>query len=69
MPLLDDFWGNAVFSVTPTIVVGLIFWFVMRAIVRADRTERRVYSQIEAEERAKADQPAASASAPVTPVE
>jgi hypothetical protein len=37
----------------PTILVGLIFWMVMRAIIRADRTERKVYAEIEAEERAK----------------
>lgn len=49
----DDFWGNAVFSVTPTIIVGLIFWFVMRAIIRADRAERQTFAQIEDEERAR----------------
>ena len=49
----QEFWTNAIYSVTPTILVGLIFWFVIRAIIRADRTERKVYSQIEAEERAK----------------
>jgi hypothetical protein len=54
----EEFWANAVFSVTPTILVGLIFWFVMRAIFRADRTERKVYSRIEAEERAKLNQSA-----------
>jgi hypothetical protein len=46
-------WGGIVFALTPTICLGLIFWFVMRAILRADRTERKVYSKIEAEERAK----------------
>ena len=51
--MLDDYWANAIFSVTPTIVVGLIFWFAMRAIIRADRAERRAYSDIEAEERAR----------------
>lgn len=51
--MLQDFWANAAFSVTPTILVGLIFWLAMRAIFRADRTERKVYSEIEAEERAK----------------
>ena len=45
--------GGIIFSVTPTICVGLIFWFAMRAILRADRTERKVYAQVEAEERAK----------------
>lgn len=55
----QEFWSNALFSVTPTILVGLIFWFVMRSIIRADRTERKVYSEIEAEERAKMGLPPA----------
>jgi flagellar biosynthesis/type III secretory pathway M-ring protein FliF/YscJ len=46
-------WGGIIFSLAPTICVGLIFWFVMRAILRADRTERKEYARIEAEERAK----------------
>ena len=46
-------WGNIIFALAPTICVGLIFWFVMRAILRSDRTERKVYARIEAEERAK----------------
>ncbi|MBX3100696.1 MAG: hypothetical protein KF761_14105 [Salinibacterium sp.] len=57
----QEFWSNALFSVTPTILVGLIFWFVLRAIIRSDRTERKVYAQIEAEERAKLGLPAKSA--------
>jgi hypothetical protein len=48
-----DFWGNAIFSLIPTIALGLVFWFVIRAIIRADRNERKVYSQMEAEERAR----------------
>lgn len=44
-------WNNAILTLTPTVLVGLIFWFVMRAIIRADRTERKVKSKIEAEER------------------
>ncbi|MHA6693391.1 hypothetical protein [Homoserinimonas sp. A520] len=51
--MLEDFWANAVFSVTPTILIGLVFWQIMRVIIRADRTERTVYARIEAEERAK----------------
>ena len=47
--------GAIVFSVTPTIVVGLIFWFIVRALLRSDRTERAVYARVEAEERAKAE--------------
>jgi len=50
---VTDFWSNAIFSITPTILVGLLFWFIMRSIIRADRTERAVYAKIEAEERAK----------------
>ncbi len=49
----EDFWGNAIFSVTPTIIVGLIFWFLMRVIIRADRSERDVFAQVEDEERAR----------------
>lgn len=51
--MIENFWGNAAFSVIPTILVGLIFWLVMRSIFRADRTERKVYAEIEAEERAR----------------
>ena len=50
---VDNFWVNAAWSITPTILVGLIFWLVLRTILHADRTERKVYAQIEAEERAK----------------
>lgn len=51
--MLQDFWANAIYSVVPTILVGLIFWLVLRSIIHADRTERKVYAEIEAEERAK----------------
>jgi len=53
----QDFWSNAIFSLVPTVLVGLIFWFVIRSILRADRTERKAYAEIEAEERAKAGLP------------
>ena len=58
---MTDFWSNAIFSITPTILVGLIFWFIMRSIIRADRTERAVYAKIEAEERAKLGLPPVAA--------
>lgn len=38
-------------------IIGAFFRFVIRAISQADRTERRVYKQIEDEERAKAGLP------------
>ncbi|WP_199176626.1 hypothetical protein [Subtercola sp. Z020] len=40
-------------ALLPTIAIGLLFWFVMRAIVRSDKSERKVLARIEAEERAK----------------
>jgi hypothetical protein len=46
-------WGGIIFALAPTICLGVIFWFVMRAILHADRTERKVYARIEAQERAK----------------
>ena len=49
----QEFWANAVFSVVPTLLFGVLFWFVFRAIVRAYRSERESYAKIEAEERAK----------------
>jgi hypothetical protein len=54
----QEFWANAIFSLIPTIAIGLIFWFTLRGILRADRTERKVYADIEAEERARAGMPA-----------
>ena len=40
-------------AIAPPILIGLLFWFIMRAIIRADSKERQVYAEIEAEERAK----------------
>ena len=52
-----DPWLNAIFSLVPTVVIGLVFWVIMRAIIRADRGERKVQAKIEAEERAKVGLP------------
>jgi hypothetical protein len=46
-------------SLVPPILVGGIFYVIMRSILRADSKEREVYSQIEAEERAKLETAAA----------
>jgi hypothetical protein len=51
--VIENFWANAAYSLIPTLLVGLIFWLMMRAIFRADRTERTVYAAIEVEERAR----------------
>lgn len=40
-------------SLVPPIFVGLLFWFIMRSILRADSKERDTYAKMEAEERAK----------------
>ena len=44
---------DVLLALIPPVFVGGIFWIVMRAILRADRTERAVYAKIEAEETAK----------------
>lgn len=56
--VIEDFWLNALYSLAPTVLVGLLFWFILRAIIRADRNERAVYADIESEERAKLGQTA-----------
>lgn len=58
---VDDYWVAVFWSLIPTVVVSLLFFYILRSILRADRTERRVYSRIEAEERAKRGLPAAPA--------
>lgn len=55
---MDSYWAAVVWSLLPTVVVLGLFVFVMRSILRMDRTERRVYAKIEAEERAKRGLPA-----------
>ncbi|GAB3615487.1 hypothetical protein GCM10027416_00440 [Okibacterium endophyticum] len=56
---MDNFWINALWSVTPTVLIGGIFWLVMRAILRADRNERAAYADLEATERARLGLPPA----------
>jgi hypothetical protein len=50
----EDLVWAVIYSLAPTVLIGLLFWFIMRSILRADGTERKVYAEIEAEERAKA---------------
>ena len=45
--------GDAMLSLVPPALVGLLFYVVMRSIIRADRGERDEYKKIEAEERDK----------------
>lgn len=50
---MDNWWLNALWSITPTVLIGVFFFVVLRFILRADRTERRIYKEMEAEERAR----------------
>jgi len=57
VPFPTDGWTGVAWALIPTVVLGLIFWLVMRGILRADRNERAVQARIEAEERAKVGLP------------
>jgi hypothetical protein len=50
-------------GIIPPALVGLVFYLVMRSILRADSKERKVWNEIEAEERLKAGLPAKKPSA------
>lgn len=49
----EEFWANAVFSLVPTVLVGLVFWLILRQVLRADRNERTAQARYEAEVRAE----------------
>ncbi len=49
---MENFWIAAAWSLLPTVGVSVVFFFVIRGILRFDRTERKVHARIEAEERA-----------------
>ncbi|GAB3850561.1 hypothetical protein [Nesterenkonia populi] len=44
----EEFW-DYFSALAPSIGVGLLFWFVIRAIFRADRSERATEAQIREE--------------------
>lgn len=48
----------AAWSILPTLVIAILFFWVLRNILKLDRTERRSYAKIEAEERARRSLPA-----------
>jgi hypothetical protein len=43
---------TALAALLPSIGVGLLFWFAIRAVVNADRTERLAMAKMDAAERA-----------------
>lgn len=62
-----DVWnwlGDAFVSLIPPVLVGLLFWVIMRSILNADKTERKVYQKMEAEIRQARGSKAVSEQAP-----
>lgn len=55
---MENWWVNALWSITPTVLIGLLFALVLRVILRADRNERRIYREMEAKERERLGLPA-----------
>jgi len=49
---MENYWLAAAWALIPTIGVGIVFFLVLRGILRFDRSERRTHARIEAEERA-----------------
>jgi flagellar biosynthesis/type III secretory pathway M-ring protein FliF/YscJ len=50
---METWWVNALWSVTPTAILAVLFWLIIRSILRADRTERDEFAKVEEQERAK----------------
>lgn len=46
-------WSGLIWALAPTVIVLTLFFFILRAVVRSDRNERKAYAKVEAEERAK----------------
>jgi hypothetical protein len=53
MEVVNGLLDGLLWALLPTVIVSALFFFVLRAVVRADRSERRAYDKVEAEERAK----------------
>ncbi|WP_345801240.1 hypothetical protein AAIB33_17545 [Microbacterium sp. AZCO] len=60
---MSDYWTAVFWTLLPTLVVTVLFFWILRSILRADRTERREYARIEAEQRAKRGLPPAEPAA------
>lgn len=58
---MDSSWLAVIWALLPTVVVTVVFFFILRSILRMDRTERKAYARIEAAERAKRGMPPAGA--------
>lgn len=56
---MNEILTNIVWSLLPTVGIGLVFWVIMRSIIHADRNERKAYSRIEQDKRAQRNLPSA----------
>jgi hypothetical protein len=58
---MDDYWVAVLWTLLPTVVVSVLFYFVLRSVIHADRNERREYARLEARERARRGLPPVAA--------
>ena len=63
---MSTFWTSFA-ALVPSIGVGVLFYFAMRFIIRADRNERANLARLDAEEDARAGQEAPPTGAGITP--
>ncbi|MDF2667568.1 MAG: hypothetical protein K0R81_3418 [Microbacterium sp.] len=57
---MESSWLPVLWAILPTIVVSVTFFLILRGAIRMDRTERKAYARIEAQERAKRGLPPAA---------
>ena len=50
---MDQYWVTALLTLAPTVLIAALFFWILRNLVTFDRKERRIYAEMEAEERAK----------------
>ena len=63
---MSTFW-TAVAALVPSIGVGVLFYFAMRFIIRADRNERAHLARLDAEEDARTSRETPPTGAGITP--
>lgn len=47
---MNGFWLG-VGALVPSVGIGLIFWYVLRVVIQADRRERNALAELDEEER------------------
>ena len=63
---MENYWEAVLWSLLPTVVVSVVFFYIVRSVIRMDRTERRAYARVEAQERARRGMPARAETAAAT---